>query len=395
MMKMKTFLGIVLAAFFIKCSADSVEQVSDFEPLTDVLTLEVSFGDKDVPDEYLLARPMAIAVNSGGDIYVADEDRLKVFDQNGNPKAIVGGQGEGPGEFRQLFEVAISPNGFITAGIGYAYNSYKSNHDFILKHSPFQSIVKDRLIRDFGYITGATSSMPYLVSKSEFVYRASGRKNAGDGSERSYVLLIQERYDEIAVLAEYQNVPRPVLGGRPRPIAYSGDFLWGMLPENRIVYTHTAYDKSRNQNDFRYILRTKSLDTGEEEVFSIPYERLEISESVIENTPFPGTVPEGTNLDEILKDKIRDLKYFPPVYGLLVDNEYVFLFVNSNDLEEKRQVHVINTNTGKQVSTVDFPYWLQPWTLVIKNGYVYRYTRGVDDFPVVEKYKIDPTVFGK
>ncbi|MCH8286764.1 hypothetical protein IIB79_09600, partial [candidate division KSB1 bacterium] len=131
------------------------------------------------------------------------------------------------------------------------------------------------------------------------------------------------------------------------------------------------------------------------EVFSIPYERLEISESVIENTPFPGTVPEGTNLDEILKDKIRDLKYFPPVYGLLVDNEYVFLFVNSNDLEEKRQVHVINTNTGKQVSTVDFPYWLQPWTLVIKNGYVYRYTRGVDDFPVVEKYKIDPTVFGK
>ena len=55
------------------------------KPLENVLTPELTFGDDEtIPDkEFLLARPIAISVNSTGDIAVSDENRLKIYDGEG------------------------------------------------------------------------------------------------------------------------------------------------------------------------------------------------------------------------------------------------------------------------------------------------------------------------
>jgi hypothetical protein len=65
-------------------------QQTSQKPLENVFTLELSFGDKNLPDEYLLAKPAGIAVGTDGSIIVVDENKLKVFTGAGKPVKIVG-----------------------------------------------------------------------------------------------------------------------------------------------------------------------------------------------------------------------------------------------------------------------------------------------------------------
>ncbi len=96
--------------FFITTPISAQEN----EILTDILTLELSFGDKDLSDEYLLAQPWKVAVTDNGNIVVCDEVCLKVFDKNGKPLRIVDRKGQGPGEFETLGNLYISPRGFLS-----------------------------------------------------------------------------------------------------------------------------------------------------------------------------------------------------------------------------------------------------------------------------------------
>ena len=99
---LKYKIGALFCAILLNCNSGSDVTTSGTEPLTDVLTLELSFGDKDLPDEYLLANPRGIAVNDEGDVFVTDEDRVKVFGDDGKEKAIIGRNGRGQESFGEL-----------------------------------------------------------------------------------------------------------------------------------------------------------------------------------------------------------------------------------------------------------------------------------------------------
>ena len=95
-------MSYLIVSFLLACgSSDFIDDQGKNEILSDVLQLELTFGDKDLPDEYLLARPGGIAVNDNGDILVVDENRVKVYSNNGREKSIIGGPGEGPGYFER------------------------------------------------------------------------------------------------------------------------------------------------------------------------------------------------------------------------------------------------------------------------------------------------------
>lgn len=61
-----------------------------------------------------LVKPMAVAV-AGQRIYVSDtgNGRVQVFDYDGNPVAKIGKPGQGKGEFRFPYGIAVDPNGLI------------------------------------------------------------------------------------------------------------------------------------------------------------------------------------------------------------------------------------------------------------------------------------------
>jgi hypothetical protein len=61
-------------------------------------------------------RIMSITADADGFVYVADgmEARVSVFDSSGTPITVFGRQGEGPGEFRDLYSVALLGDTLVT-----------------------------------------------------------------------------------------------------------------------------------------------------------------------------------------------------------------------------------------------------------------------------------------
>ena len=130
----KSILVAVFIALFFNCSGIPELQLSNSEPLTDVLTLELSFGEEGLPDEYLLVYPSSISPGDNGELYVNDERRIKVYDNNGEPKVILGGPGEGPGEFRSTFRTYVSSEGNLATpytGNLQVVNIFSKDHTFI------------------------------------------------------------------------------------------------------------------------------------------------------------------------------------------------------------------------------------------------------------------------
>ncbi|MFC1555280.1 6-bladed beta-propeller, partial [candidate division KSB1 bacterium] len=100
-MKVRSVVVLLLIVVLLfSCGSDkTVEYAVESNVIEKAFTLELEFGVDNLPDEFLIVRPQGIALTNSGDIIVLDESRLKVFDNNGNPKLIFGRQGQGPGEF--------------------------------------------------------------------------------------------------------------------------------------------------------------------------------------------------------------------------------------------------------------------------------------------------------
>lgn len=64
-----------------------------------------------------LNKPIGVAVNDSGDIYVADmgNNRILRLDSDGEFVATWGERGEGPGQFTEVFDLAVTPQGQIAA----------------------------------------------------------------------------------------------------------------------------------------------------------------------------------------------------------------------------------------------------------------------------------------
>ncbi|MCH9021171.1 MAG: FAD:protein FMN transferase [Planctomycetes bacterium] len=65
------YISLLIAVLIvINCNNDSTELQA---PHTDIVTLEMSFGAENLPEEFILSRPTDVNVNNDGDIFVADE----------------------------------------------------------------------------------------------------------------------------------------------------------------------------------------------------------------------------------------------------------------------------------------------------------------------------------
>ncbi len=77
------------------------------------LVPEVSIGELDGPDEYLLGSIRSIAVDDNRNVYALDgqAQHVRVFDSAGVYVKTLGRRGEGPGEFSRAEAIALLPDG--------------------------------------------------------------------------------------------------------------------------------------------------------------------------------------------------------------------------------------------------------------------------------------------
>jgi hypothetical protein len=78
-----------------------------------VLDEEFAYKEKDETGEVRLFNPGRVAVDAGGNVYIADETdmAIKVFDPQGKFLHAIGRKGEGPGEFTYIFDMVPLPDG--------------------------------------------------------------------------------------------------------------------------------------------------------------------------------------------------------------------------------------------------------------------------------------------
>ena len=383
------FYFAILLFLVFNCSSETDVQKLESEPmLTDVLTLELSFGDEKtiVKDEFLLARPDFMVVNDDGDIYVVDENRVKVFNKNGKEKAIIGRPGQGPGEFEVVCGITISSTGFLTVIDNRQYlHIFSPNYDFLDKIN----IQFSHILKDFFYERELSSNSPiqkaYSIDATKRIIGYSTLKI--DDIERISEGIVFDCPDTLIEVAYYDVEGRFKLYQRSSEVIvhyktpFSGEFCWDILPDNRVVYTDTDIDKSNYPENTYYILHIKSYDTFETTQISYSYVPVE--------TPYTA----------------KNNNYYPPLQGLLTDRNFIFAFTYLKNDEGEFLVDLFDANTCEHISSAYFPFVPTEMELqlnqlackIIKNGYAYKFNdwRKNDEFPKVEKYRIDPAVYGK
>jgi len=154
------FVGFLL--LYANCSPESEFKIPDSGPvLSDVLTHVLTIGGEEEiyeksQEDFLLANPRfnCIAVNNANDIFVFDEARVKVYDENGKPKRIIGGPGEGPGEFdaRSIISICVGPTGYLTVGERDVLNIFSPDGKFLEQNNyqlykPYEHIFTDLNLR--------------------------------------------------------------------------------------------------------------------------------------------------------------------------------------------------------------------------------------------------------
>lgn len=80
---------------------------------TVVFEEELSIGGEDEAGNIVLYQPFRFAVDELGNIYISDrqESIIKKFDPDGHYLQTIGAKGEGPGEFQNITEIVILPDG--------------------------------------------------------------------------------------------------------------------------------------------------------------------------------------------------------------------------------------------------------------------------------------------
>jgi len=407
---LKAILIICLSLFLslFNCGTDIDIQTEEMPPpLTDVLTLDLTIGGAEDthPSEYLLADPGAIAVNDSNDIFIVDERRIKVFDRDGNPKRIIGRPGIGPGEFGgnlRLFipRITFGPKGHLTLlehpSIFRSYYSIFSPHyvfqkkDYLFTDSKLLSYLKNQNLR-FGGIATIKKIVALDDNKKIYSIGCSERGKIAPDSGIFYDLLIYDSADTIFTIqkrVKTSYVPKAGTG-----TSDLGSLNWDVLPDGKIIYTHGGHDRQITQDGATYFLHIFSTDSFQESVLSFDYKLLEFTDLSVERFMGMDTPSERERAKYIL-DAYKAAKYYPPVYSIKTDGEYVFAFTFEKNDEQEFLVGVIHAVTGERISMIYFP--LNPNFNVIRNGYAYLLKGTTDtEFAEVNKYRIDPAVYGK
>jgi len=399
-MRLYSILIPVLLLFF-NCSTDVEFQTWEIEPLTDVLTLELSFGDEKTidKDDFLLARPFGLAVADNGDIIVTDESRLKVYDKDGNPKQVIGRPGQGPGEFGRFPMSSIGLSDYlVTTEFRGGYNLFSPEFKFIeKKYMRNDSKLKNFLSknnRSFNMIKGIT-----FFNENEKVYSIDASDRSRENREFSSDYLLYQNNDTLIVLAEYTTLSKVYDENTgmivPRPSV--GQFHWAELSDRRLVYVHTEHDVMADEGNFSFTFTIISIDNFETETVTQTYIPTVFPDSIKQKSGTTIRWEEGSemnekakNLNKRLSEIIKSTEYYLPIIDIRTDGDYIFIFTDKKNDLGHTLVKVFNAATKSQSSAAYFP--LLP---VIRNGYVYILGKNEEGFYIVEKYKLDPAVYGK
>jgi hypothetical protein len=104
---------------------------------------------------------------------------------------------------------------------------------------------------------------------------------------------------------------------------------------------------------------------------------------------------EEKDMYKRIENALKQRKYMPLFKQIRSDGIYIFLVKSDTEIGSKKYiVTVINSESGKEVSRFITSESISSLD-IFKNGYRYKNFTPKDGYPVVQKYRINPAVYGK
>ena len=373
------------------------------QPKKNILfTLVKSYGDSVLPEaERLSVRLGAfIAVNNNEDVYVSDERQIKVYKKDGTFKTMMNYSLKASKSL-PIYD-PISPTSIT--------NFWISSKDYlsVLKdgclavYSPDNKLVKEIVLSETpeggefyinsDRITSYSNIKAFAVDDNIFIYAGHNLTAANPNNEFNELILVSH-YGLGIPVAKYQLYYLTAIKNERQfssiQSAYLGKLYYGMLSDNRIVYTHTQHDVKVENEVGQCTFHIYSVDDFNTKTFVYQFAPQAFTKLHLKTAKGGISVQYlETQEGQKIVSRLEKMKFFPPFEDMVTDGNYVFLFPD----KRVRRFIVLNATTEKTIGT--FEYDLLSFPQVIRNGYAY--IMGSPSVKrVVEKYKIDPTVYEK
>jgi len=375
-----------------------------------LFTLERTYGGEELPIEYRLdsrnytpSVAKAIAVNTAGDVYVYDNRNIKVYDKSGAIKALLNYslKGKSWGLTWNVQPISISSKEYLTTQYNGAGMIFLPDNtllkDWRLDGTPAAELY---FFAGQQLHIGNTFSL-IALNENELIY-VGHTMTEDNPNETYYNLIVYEKNGILKIIAKYDlfNMAcHKERGGGFRQTLNNklGRLHFALLPDDRIIYCHTYYDvtyfenksASGGKDNTGYCVFHISNPDGSDErrltyTFTpIPFTRLNLKQAI-------ASYGRANNADKKLRKRLELLKYFKPFEEMFVDGKYIFLVTDSYYV--KKPVGVVIKTDVQETSVMSIEYEFVP--ALIRDGYAYRINSSILQ-PVVEKYKINPKVYGK
>jgi len=380
--------ALIVIILLLNCGRGDDESTQYPPPLTDVATLEMSFGAENVPDEFLLFKSSGLCVTNTGDVCDVESNNVIVYDKNGKPKIILGRKGEGPGEFQRAGSPTVSPAGYLTVrDIPYKMNIYSPELDLINTINLNTNFLYRSFFNEIS--RGSLSIIKaFAINENDKIIHCNTSASSSETPFFEYNMILYEKNGEIHTLADYNSKSRVRVGSQRStiPTPFNGNLYCDMLTNNRIIFTHTNYDFIIEGNQGYYILNIISLNN---------LERTQIKHSYVpQKIPSKDkNISDGRPIREAVKKALDDKDYIPHVIEIITDRNFAFVYTTiMREIDERLEflVDIFDIDKGKYIVSAYMPFYS-----AIRDGYVYDIGANEEGFAEIQKHKIDPVLYGK
>lgn len=210
-------LIIIISLLFtlINCAVESHDNSETENALENKLSAELIIGGESIEDEFALVRPEMIVVDDNDYVYVADENRIKVFNKDGNSVKILGRSGQGPGEFEGSFMgLWISQTGYITGKDGWSfYNIFKPDNSLLEKSrlSSYKFLTTIDGLNDYKL---SSLGPIFVFNNSERIISADFAPKEGTIKDNKTGVIIYLEENNLSIIVKYDKSNERAASGK-------------------------------------------------------------------------------------------------------------------------------------------------------------------------------------
>jgi len=349
---------------------------------------ELVFGGKRISGDFRLSQTIDLVVDQAGNIILADANMIKIFTGRGDPVTII----RSGKMFSVLMELHIAPSGYLTVQTVNGFSLFSPDLEFCGKTSFIAGPAYINLMKQLK-LHMAMPRRIIALNENERLFSGEAGERSLDGSEVFSNVLVYDQNDTLRTLARYEIANKVWTGKQSHTVPLLGDFHWVLLPDQRVVYTHTSYDRREDRDSGEYILHIKGIGQVVPDDYVISYDPVEFPDSLIDR-PGPGLYQVDMEIEDVRKifrEKYLEAKYYPPVRSMIAGGSYIYVVHYRQTNKGEPLVDIINIDSGKCVNSLYFPF--EP--AFIRNGRFYSIKWEEQQVPEIEIYRVAPELYGR